>query len=150
MSTVTSFQFHTPFKVRFVETDLQGHVFFGNYLVYFDEALMEYFNLLGFRWDDMRAKGYDLVYVESRVQYKGSAKFEDILNTHVRIGRIGNSSVTAEFQIFRQSDNALIALGELSLVALDLVTRKPVRVPDVFREAVAKYQDEEARKQGSE
>jgi acyl-CoA thioester hydrolase len=136
----TPFKFSTTFKVRFVETDLQGHVFFGNYLVYFDEALTEYLNLLGFKYADNKAKGYDWVYAESRVQYKGAAIFEDVLMTHVRIARIGNSSVSAEFQIFKDGTDELIATGELAFVVIDDATRKPMRMPDFFRAAVAAYQ----------
>jgi len=33
------FRFYYPVKVRFVETDAQGHVFFGHYLTYFDVGL---------------------------------------------------------------------------------------------------------------
>jgi acyl-CoA thioester hydrolase len=137
---VTPFKFSTTFKVRFVETDLQGHVFFGNYLIYCDEALMEYLKVLNFGWDEMRAQGYDWVYAESRVQYKGSAKFEEILRTHIRIAHIGNSSVKAELQIFRDGTDDLIALAELAFVVVDKQSRAPTRVPDFFREEVEKYQ----------
>lgn len=137
---MTRFKFSTTFKVRFVETDLQGHVFFGNYLVYCDEALTEYLNGLHFGWEEIRAKGYEWLYVESRVQYKGAARFEDILRTHVRIAHIGNSSVRAEFQIFKDSTEELIATAEFAFVVVDKATRTPTRVPDFFRKAVEEYQ----------
>lgn len=137
---MTPYKFSTTFKVRFVETDLQGHVFFGNYMVYCDEALTEYLNLLDFKYADNLAKGYDWVYAESRVQYKGSARFEDILRTHVRIAHIGNSSVKAEFQIFMEGTDDLIATAEFAFVVVDKATRAPVRVPEFFRKAVDKYQ----------
>lgn len=139
---MTPFKFSTTFKVRFVEVDMQGHVFFGNYLTYCDEALTEYLNLLDFKFDDIRAKGYDWVYAESRVQYKGSARFEDILRVHVRIAHIGNSSVKAEFQIVRDGTSDLIALAEVVFVVVDKASRVPTRAPDFFREAVARYQGE--------
>jgi hypothetical protein len=41
-------KFYYPVKVRFVETDAQGHVFFGHYLTYFDVGLTEYMHAIGF------------------------------------------------------------------------------------------------------
>ncbi len=133
------FRFSTTFKVRFVETDLQGHVFFGNYLVYCDEALMEYLDALGFGYPIIWPMGLDWVYVDSHLAYQGSAELADMLRTHVRIARIGTSSVTAEFQIFKQKSDELIVTGELTFVVLGK-TGKPVRLPDFFREAVVNYQ----------
>ena len=112
-------------------------MFFANYLVYFDEALTEYLNDLNLRYADIKAQGYDWVYAESRVRYRGSAKFEDLLSVHVRIGKIGNSSVTAEFQIFNQETQELIVTGELVFVVVDDSIRKPAMVPEFFRKAVA-------------
>ncbi len=137
---MTPFKFSMTFKVRFAETDMQGHVFFGNYLIYCDEALTEYLNALHFGWEEIRVKGYEWLYAESRVQYKGSARFEDILRTLVRIAHIGNSSVKAEFKILKEGTGDLIALAELAFVVVDKATRQPTRVPDFFREAVEKYQ----------
>ena len=34
-------------KVRFADTDANGHAFFGNYFVFADEVLGEYWNELG-------------------------------------------------------------------------------------------------------
>jgi acyl-CoA thioester hydrolase len=35
------FKFSTPLRVRFNETDLQGHVNFGHYLFYFDVGVTD-------------------------------------------------------------------------------------------------------------
>ena len=101
---------------------------------------MEYLDLLGFGYPIIKPKGYDWVYAEARVQYKGPALLADMLSVHARISRIGNSSVTVEYQVFKQGTGDLIATGEVTFVVVDLTTHKPVRVPGFFREAVAKYQ----------
>jgi acyl-CoA thioester hydrolase len=138
--TPTPFKFSNTFKVRWVETDLQHVVFFGHYLTYCDEALMEYLSLLGFSFDQFWARGLDWVYAESHLQYKGSAQFNDSIRVHVRIAHIGNSSVKAEFQIFKQGADEVITTGEVVFIVVDKATRKPTRVPDDFRQAAANYQ----------
>ncbi len=68
-----------------------------------------------------------------------AAQLAELLDVHVRIARMGNSSVTAEFQIYKQGSD-LITTGELTFVVVDDATRQPVRVPEFFREAVERYQ----------
>ena len=48
-----------PVKVRFNETDLQGHVNFGHYLFYFDAALIEYLAAIGYDFQALLADGVD-------------------------------------------------------------------------------------------
>ncbi len=134
------YKFHSTFKVRWAEVDLQKVVFYGNYLIYADEALMEYLQRFNFGFKDLWARGLDWVYADAHLSFKGSAQFEDVLNVYVRIGRIGNSSITAEMQVFNQQQKNLIVTLELTIVVVDLNTRTPVRVPDEFRQAVEAYQ----------
>jgi len=41
------FKFSAPVQVRYGETDMQGHVFFGYYFTYFDVGLVEYLRATG-------------------------------------------------------------------------------------------------------
>jgi acyl-CoA thioester hydrolase len=134
------YKFYHPLRVRYIETDAQGHVFFGNYLNYFDVGLLEYTRALGYSYPDMVASGVDMFYVEANCQYKGRAFFDDLLHVHTRIGHIGNTSFAFEFAIYRQSTDELIATGRITAVAVDTQTEKPIRVPDELREAVAHFE----------
>ena len=127
-------------RVRYNETDAQGHVFFGHYLNYFDIGLLEYTRAISYAYPDMLAAGVDMFYVEANCQYKGRAYFDDVLHVHARISRIGNTSFTFEFAIFRNETDELIATGGITAVAVDAKTEQPVRVPDQLREAVARYE----------
>jgi acyl-CoA thioester hydrolase len=134
------YKFYHPLRVRYIETDAQGHVFFGNYLNYFDIGLLEYTRALGYTYPDMVASGVDMFYVEASCQYKGRAYFDDLLHVHTRIGHIGNTSFAFEFAIYRQPAEDLIATGRITAVAVDTQTEKPIRVPDELREAVARFE----------
>ena len=90
----SKYKFYHPLRVRYVETDAQGHVFFGNYLTYFDVSLTEYTRSIGYHYPDMVASGVDMYYVEATCQYKGRAIFDDLLHVHTRIGHVGNTSFT--------------------------------------------------------
>jgi acyl-CoA thioester hydrolase len=136
------YKFYYPLRVRYVEVDVQRHVFFGNYLTYFDIALTEYTRAIGYYYPDMVASGVDMFYVEANCQYKGRAHFDDLLHVHTRIGHIGNTSLTFEFAIYKQPAGELIATGDIVAVAVDASTERPIRVPDELREAVARFEGE--------
>jgi len=135
------YRFYHPIRVRYVEVDAQKHVFFGHYYTYFDVALVEYLRAIGLDYPAMVASGVDMFYVASECQYKGRARFDDLLHVHARIGSIGNSSFTFEFAIYKQPADELIATGKIVAVAVDPVTERPTRVPDALREAVARFED---------
>jgi acyl-CoA thioester hydrolase len=134
------FKFFYPLKVRYAETDAQGHVFFGNYYTYFDEGLVEYLRELGYSYQDLLQQGMDFVYVESECRYHSAARFDDILHVHTTLGKIGNSSLTFEFAIYQQDSDQLVATGHIVAVNVDLETNRPVAVPEALREAVASYE----------
>ncbi len=135
------FKFYHPLKVRYAETDAQGHVFFGNYFTYFDVALTEYVGGLSFTYADMLASGVDMFYVDARCQYKERAYFDDRLHVHARIANFGNTSFSFEFAIVRAGSGQLITSGEIAAVTMDIETEKPIRVPDALRRAVAEFEN---------
>ena len=127
-------------KVRFRDTDVQGHVYFGTYFEFCDEAYSAYMRALGVPWQEMVEGGVDMFYANATCDYRGSARFEDTIHIEVRIARIGDTSVTSEFTI-RDAADAVLARASLTSVCVDPSTRGKVRVPDAFREAVAAFQD---------
>jgi acyl-CoA thioester hydrolase len=136
------YEFFHPLRVRYIEVDAQRHVFFSHYLNYFDVALVEYMRAIGNVYQEgMLASGVDMFYAAASCQYKGRARFDDLLHVHVRIGHIGNTSFTFEFAVYRQPADVLIATGEIVAVAVGAETEKPTRVPDVLREAVARFEE---------
>ncbi len=134
------YKFFEPLRVRFAETDLQGHVFFGHYLTYFDDALTSYLGAIGCTYKDLYAAGVDMFYIRSECDYKSRAFFEEVLNVHARVGQIGNSSITFDFGAFKKQNDELVATGKIVAVIIDPVTKKPVRVPEIFRKAVGAYE----------
>lgn len=137
---MTTFRYYHPIQVRYADTDAQGHVFFGNYLTYFDEALGGYFQAFGFDWKSLFNMGLDILYVDAQCQYKGSATYAEMLRVYARMAKIGNTSFSVEFAINKESTNELITTGSITAVVVDSELHKPHRVPNELREAVAGYE----------
>ena len=127
-------------RVRFRDTDMQGHVYFGNYFVFCDEALGAYMRAIGMPWQAMVKSGTDMFYVNASCDYLGSAKFEEDVHVETRISKVGSSSVTSTF-VIRNSQGDPLANASVTSVCVDAKTREKVRVPDRFREAVAAFEE---------
>jgi acyl-CoA thioester hydrolase len=126
-------------RVRFRDTDVQGHVYFGNYFEFCDEAYSAYMRDLGIPWQEMVAQGTDMFYASAACDYLGSARFEDVIHIEARIANIGNTSITSSF-VVRNDAGAELARATLTSVCVDPATREKKRVPDLFRGAVVARQ----------
>ncbi|MBT8450851.1 MAG: acyl-CoA thioesterase [Deltaproteobacteria bacterium] len=127
-------------RVRFRDTDLQGHVYFGNYFVFCDEALGAYMRAVGVPWQDMVRAGTDMFYVNASCDYLGSARFEEDVHIETRISRFGASSFTSSFVIRNDRDETL-AKASVTSVCVDPNSREKVTVPGSLRNAVAAFED---------
>ena len=127
-------------RVRFRDTDMQGHVYFGNYFVFCDEALGAYMRAVGVPWQDLVKSGTDMFYVNATCDYLGSARFEEDVHIETRISRIGTSSFTSSFVIRNERDETL-AKASVTSVCVDPKSREKVPVPVAFREAIAAFEE---------
>jgi acyl-CoA thioester hydrolase len=139
---------HPPFRysalsrVSFSDTDAQGVVYYGRYLPYFDNARLEYHRHLGLQayWQGER----EFVMRSLEVTYEAPARFDELLDVHVRTTRIGHSSVTVEGAAYLVDDHRLMCTARMTLVMIDVVTRRPVPVPEDYRRAIAAFEGDGA------
>lgn len=134
------FLFHTPIKVRFNETDLQGHVNFAHYLAYFDVGATEYMDAIGYGYQTMLAEGIDLLYVESHCHYLSPAQWAEVLNVHTRIAHLGRRSIRYEFDVRAANDGRQVATGHIVAVSAERGTWAEREIPERLRRAVAAYE----------
>ncbi len=135
---------HPPFRysalsrVSFSDTDAQGVVYYGRYLPYFDNARLEYHRHLGLQayWQGE----HEFVMRSLEVTYEAPARFDELLDVHVRTARIGSSSVTVEGAAYRVDDDRLMCTARMTLVLIDVATHRPVPVPGDYRRAIAAFE----------
>ncbi|HSB10187.1 MAG TPA: thioesterase family protein [Blastocatellia bacterium] len=136
----SDFRFHHDIRVRFADTDLQGIVFNANYLTYYDVAWTEYFRTVGFEWKDLLALGVDTVLSRTTMVFKSPAKFDEILEVHTRVSRLGNTSLTFEFEIYPRNEDRLIGSASSLYVCVGPKTLKSIRVPDELRSRITEFE----------
>jgi len=127
----------TEVRVRYAETDAQGIVHNANYLVWFEVGRSELCRSKGFSYKQMEDQEDALMVVaESYCRYKSPAYYEDVLTIRTKLGEVRSRSLAFVYEIYRASDDTLVAEGE----TLHLVTDKERRVrviPDAYRELLA-------------
>jgi len=134
------FRYAAYTRVQFSDTDAQGVVYYGRYLPYFDLARTEYHRHLG-RVD---TGACEFVMRASSVEYHAPARFDDLLEIFVRAERIGRTSVTFDHAAYRigddGEDDTLMVTAKQTLVLIDVRGRKPVPVPETYRERLAAFE----------
>ena len=135
------FTFFHRLRVRWAEVDRQDVVFNGNYFLYFDVAIADYWRAIGFNYpDDIVQKfGTDIYAARATADYLGSARYDEELDIGCRVSRIGRSSMNFRFGIWRGGD--LLTTGELVYVNADPATRKSAPWPESLRRAILDYEN---------
>jgi acyl-CoA thioester hydrolase len=134
------FKFAHTLRVRWAEVDIQGIVFNGHYLMYFDVAITEYWRAIGLRYpDQLMAQGNcDLYVVKSTIEYHQSARFDEEIELRVRVAKIGRSSMQFILEIHRAADHLIT--GEVIYVAATIGEHVSIPVPISIREIVGKHE----------
>ena len=124
-------------RVRFGETDLQGVVYYANYLLFAEVGRVAYLRELGVVYErDLLAHGVDFTIGEARVRYHAPLRFDDEYDIKVRVGEIRHSSWAFEYAIDR-ADGTHCADASTIQVMLDRSTGRPTRIPVELRETLA-------------
>jgi acyl-CoA thioester hydrolase len=134
------FRFAVYTRVAFSDTDAQGVVYYGRYLPYFDLARTEYHRRLG----EVGVNRAEFVMRASSVEYHAPARFDDLLEVFVRISRVGTTSVTYDYAVYRLEDDerdSLMVTATQVIVLIDHDDRRTLRVPDSFRAAVSSIEE---------
>jgi len=128
--------------VGFSDTDAQGIVYYGRYLPYFDSARVEYHRNLGVLGMEIGGDGTEFVMRALAVEYHAPAVFDDLIEVYVRLARIGRTSATYELAAYRANDDVLMVTATQTLVLVDLDERKPVAIPDSYRDVIRAFEGE--------
>ena len=123
-------------KVRFADTDANGHAFFANYLVFADEVLGEYWGELGLDVSDVVGQDFLTFTVNANIDFLGESLAGDTLEVEVKSERIGNSSVVIGFSLRNLRTEELTGRGSFTYVFVDKQTRKSCPIPAHFRTAL--------------
>lgn len=117
-------------RVYYDHTDAGGLVYHSNYMVFAEHARTEFLRDLGINQQELFARDHCL-FVVTRVQinYKASAKLDDLLVVSSKVTQVRNASVLFE-QVIQKEGKTLVTV----LVDVALITKegKPKRISAVL------------------
>ena len=119
-------------RVRFAETDLQGVVYYANYLVYAEVGRIAYLRELGVRYGELLERGLDFTLGEASLKYHAPLRFDEEFDVRVRVGDVRRVSWAFEYAIDR-ADGARCVDVTTVQVLVDRATFKAARIPDDLR-----------------
>lgn len=118
-----------PIRVRYVDTDRMGIVYYGTYPTYFEIARTEYMRARGFTYRRLEEEGYFLVVVKMTVTYFDTATYDDLLIVRTSLEEIKSRALAFQYQIVR--DNKRIVEGKTYHVCVNN-ERRVVQLPSHF------------------
>jgi acyl-CoA thioester hydrolase len=132
---VHGFSFTTDVRVRFAETDAQGHAHHAAYLVWFEAARVDYLARFDGGYPGFQARGFEALTIEAHARYLAPAEFDDRLTIGVRCMNLRGARFHFEYAVER--DGEPIADGWTGHACVEAATFRPTRVPVYLVEAIA-------------
>ena len=128
--------FYSRLKIRFGDIDRAGIVYYPRFMHYFHVALEEFFaGELGIEYHEMvetHRIGLPTVHLETDFSHPFS--YGDHIEVEVSVLKVGRSSITFGYRVFKQGETEPRIVGHNVTVCLDMDSFKKLEIPDWFRQ----------------
>ncbi len=105
-------------RVRYAETDQMGVVYHSNYLIWFEVGRVELMRSLGFDYKQMELDDDTYIVVaDVHCRYHHPARYDELLTVRARILEAKTRTLKFGYEVFRQRDQKLLAIGHTIHVA---------------------------------
>ena len=127
----------TEIRVRYGETDQMGVVYHANYAVYFELGRTEWLRQFGLSYSRMEAEGIMLPVISLNINYKNSARYDDVLKVKTTLKKMPTASIEFEYELVNQKGD-LLATGQTTLAFINLERNRPTRCPKYLLDKLQK------------
>jgi 1,4-dihydroxy-2-naphthoyl-CoA hydrolase len=136
--------FMTPFithnKVRMHDTDMAGILYFPRQFRFAHDALEDFIESEGIKFKQLfTEENFVFVVVHAEADYYMPIYVGDELEVHLFCERIGNSSFTLVYKMYRMPLREYVGSAKTIHVALNSTTRTKIAVPGKLRTALEKH-----------
>ena len=132
--------FRTLLKIRFGDIDRAGIVYYPRFLHYFHVSLEEFFGQeLGVDYPILINEhhiGLPTVHLET--DFSKPLRYGDLIEVEVSVLKIGKTSITFGYRVFKQGEAKPWIEGHNVTVCLDMETFKKRDIPDWLRQRLEK------------
>jgi acyl-CoA thioester hydrolase len=117
------------------DQDVFGHVNNNAYFRWFESARIALSQRIGLI-DLFRSEKIGPILASVSCDYRRQITFPDTIHAAIRVARIGRTSMGLEHAIVSQSQQAVAAEGNSTIVVFDFRANKPHPVPPSLRQAI--------------
>jgi acyl-CoA thioester hydrolase len=137
---VEGFGFSTEVSVRFAETDAQGVAHHAVYLVWFEQARVEYLDRFDGGYPALQQQGIEALTLETYVRHLLPARFADRLRINCRCLDVRGARFKYTYAVERGDE--LLAEGWTTHACVDAQSLRPIRMPPWLAEAITRAEEE--------
>ena len=126
-------------RVEFSQTDMAGIVHFANFYKWMEEVEHDYFRSLDLSIMQKQPDGTYIGWprVSASCHFHAPARYEDMIDVHLRVERIGVKSLTFEIEFYR--DGLKLATGRMKsacCICRPDGTLTSIEIPEMYLEKV--------------
>lgn len=125
------------YRVPYADTDQMGVVYYANYLVIFERARNELMRENGYTYKRCEEEGWMLPVVHAELDYKQSAKYDDLLEVTCWVSKQRGVRVEISCEIRRKGDPTLLISGFTRHCFISSETRRPIPPPEAFADCAS-------------
>jgi acyl-CoA thioester hydrolase len=114
-------------------------VYNGKYLEYFEVGRTELLRAAGLAYSEVEKNGYQLPLIEAGLKYFNPAVYDDVLLILATVKELHSPKVHIEYAVKRKGSEELIAEGFTTHVFIRIDTKKAVRPPKMYVDALSKF-----------
>ncbi|MCI2430691.1 acyl-CoA thioesterase [Candidatus Acetothermia bacterium] len=130
--------YKTTWRVSFGEIDYAGIVYYPNFFDYFQRTEEVFMEHIGFPYPYLIGElkiGFPIVRVEA--DFKNPVRYGDAFDVSMNVARLGNSSVTFSFRVFKGQQ--LCGAASITHATIDMKTFKSIPIPAELRALFEKH-----------
>lgn len=127
----------TKIVPRYAETDQMGIIHHSVYAIYYEQARTEFFNAIGFRYNEIEADGLMTPLIELKCKYKKPAYYNEEIEVRTKLIELTPVKFTLQYDIYNKEEQ-LINVGKTTLAWTDAKTLKVINLkkikPQIYKE----------------
>lgn len=122
-------------RIRFSETDASGRIHYAAMFRHMEAAEDEFMRSISLEYSKTMADGelaFPRVHVEA--QFMAALHYDDEIETHVLVERVGESSFTLYFKTV--CNEVAVARGRITSVCISVDSQRPHAIPEAMADAL--------------
>ena len=120
----------TKIVPRYAETDQMGIIHHSVYAIYYEQARTEFFNAIGFRYNEIEADGLMTPLIELKCKYKKPAYYNEEIEVRTKLIELTPVKFTLQYDIYNKEEQ-LINIGKTTLAWTDAKTLKVINLKKI-------------------